>query len=504
MRLSPLALGALLALPACAPAARDAPLAAPPASARDSVPQLDIGVRHDPATIAAILAEGMQRSRAADDLRYLTGVIGPRLTGSDGMRRAAEWMAERLRAYGADSVWLEPVSISRGWARGPFSLRLVSPHERWLQGASVGWAPGTEGEVEGDVVHVDARSEREFRERFRGRLRGAWVITRAPMPMFDVFRPSAADSARVRDARAALLAPPADSAGERYLALRDSLLVAEGIAGTIMSSDKDRGLLTMSGTPRSVRARPALIVSHETFTELHRLLAGGERVRLAARVENRFLGPTVSHNVIAELRGGTSPDETVILGAHLDSWDLATGATDNGAGVVAVTEALRVIAATGKRPARSIRVVLFTGEEQGLLGSSAYVAAHASELGRVQAVLVVDNGSGRISGIALQGRDELRVVWERLFRPLAPLGPFAVEHRVRTGSDHLPFLRAGVPAYLVNQEFKSYDWTWHTQADGYDNIVAGDLPQIGTVLAGVAWGLADAERPISRAAPPTR
>ena len=504
MRPSHLALGALLSLPACAPAARNATGTTPPTAGRDAISQSDIGIRDDSATIASILAEGMRGRRTTEDLRHLTDVIGPRLTGSDGMRRAGEWTAGRLRGAGADSVWLEPVRISRGWARGPISLRLVAPHQRWLQGASIAWAPGTGGEVEGDVVHVDAGTEREFRARFAGKLRGAWVMTRAPMPMFDQFRPSAADSARVRDARVALLATPADTAGQRYLTARDSLLAAEGIAGTITSSDKDRGLLTMFGSPRSIRARPGVIVSHETFAELHRLLAGGERVRLAARIENRFMGEAVSHNVIAELRGAAAPDEMVILGAHLDSWDLATGATDNGAGVVAVTEALRLIASGGTRPARGVRVVLFTGEEQGLLGSTAYVAAHAAELARVQAVIVVDNGSGRISGIALQGREDLRGVWERLFRPLAPLGPFTVEQRVRTGSDHLPFLGAGVPAYLVNQEFKSYDWTWHTQADGYDNIVAVDLPQVATVLAGVAWGLANAERLIPSDAPPAR
>ena len=492
-----IALTALALVAACARSAAP-PASRPTATLPDTAAQIDIGIRNDSARVAAIIAEGIARSRALQDLAHLTDVIGPRLSGSEGMRRAAAWVADRLRTYGADSVWLAPVEIAPTWERGSFALRMLAPNERVLHGASAGWAPGTQGEAVGDVAFVNALTTADFRARFSGRLRGAWVMTRGPMPMFDVFQPSAADSARVRAARTALLAMPNDSAASRFVAERDSLLHAEGILGTIVSSDKDRGLLTMFGSPRSVRRSPTVIVSHDAYADLHRLLARGERVRLSARIENRLGGPTVSHNVFAELRGQTKPQEIVLLGAHLDSWDLATGATDNGAGSVAVIEALRMIAATGPRPARTIRVVLFTGEEQGLIGSSTYVEARAAELARHQAVIVVDNGSGRISGIALQGRNDLRAMWTQLLGPLSSLGPFNIEQRVRTGSDHLPFLRAGVPAYLVNQEFKSYDWTWHTQADTYDHIVPGDLPQIGSVLAGIAWGLANADRLIPR------
>ncbi len=188
----------------------------------------------------------------------------------------------------------------------------------------------------------------------------------------------------------------------------------------------------------------------------------------------------------------------MLLGAHLDSWDLATGATDDGAGAVAVTNALRLLAATGERADRTIRVALFTGEEQGLLGSRAYTARHAAELSRHQAVLVVDNGSGRVAGITLQGRDDLRAMWQQLFAPLDSLGPFTVRAGVRTGSDHLPFLREQVPAYLLVQEWRSYDWTWHTQVDTFDHAISGDLRQLSTVLASLAWGLARADRLIPR------
>jgi carboxypeptidase Q len=304
----------------------------------------------------------------------------------------------------------------------------------------------------------------------------------------------------VRAGREALYAPPRTPDEEAFLAMRDSVLAAEEIAGTIASSDKDRGLLSMFGGPSRGTRRPAIIVSHDTFSELHRFLARGEPVRIEARVENRFTPALIAHNVVAELRGASKPGEIVLLGAHLDSWDLATGATDNGAGVVAVADALRAVA-KGARPARTFRVALFAGEEQGLLGSTAYVTRHAAELAHHQAVLVVDNGSGRISGVTLQGWEELRAAWERLLAPLTAVGPLSIEHRTRTGSDHLPFLRAGVPAYLFNQEWRSYDWTWHTQADGYDQVVPDELPQIGAVLAAVGWGLANAERLIPRRAP---
>jgi hypothetical protein len=228
------------------------------------------------------------------------------------------------------------------------------------------------------------------------------------------------------------------------------------------------------------------------------LLSSGERVRLEADVRNRFAGERTATSVIADWRGTSRPEEIVLLGAHLDSWDLATGATDNGAGAVAVVNALRLLASAGERPDRTIRVALFTGEEQGLLGSRAYTARHAAELPRHQAVLVVDNGSGRVAGITLQGRDDLRAMWERLFAPLDSIGPFTIRAGVRTGSDHLPLLREHVPAYLLVQEWRSYDWTWHTQVDTFEHAIPDDLRQVSTVLAGLAWGLARADRLIPR------
>lgn len=486
-------IGAAAMLTACATSPRPAPATTP----LGDVPQLVIGIPADAERVTRIRDAGMRSDSALADLRYLTDVIGPRLTGSAEMERAARWMAERLRAAGADSVWLETVPLE-GWARGHFALRLVAPQSRVLHGAAVGWSPGTSGPVAGDVVFVDARTLADFQARFAGRLRGRWVLTRAPLPMYDVFAPSREDSAAVAAGRAALFARPSAPEEVSFLAVRDSLLVAEGVLGTISSGDKERGLLTMFGSPRAPSRAPALIVSHETFAQLHRLLAAGESARLEADIGSRFLGPVRASSVVGEWRGAARPGEIVLLAAHLDSWDLATGATDNGAGAVAVVAAARLIAGSGPRPDRTIRVALFTGEEQGLLGSTAYVEQHAGELARHQAVLVTDNGSGRIAGITLQGRDDLRMMWQRLFEPLAPLGPFSVRTGVRTGSDHLPFLRAGVPAYLMVQEFRSYDWTWHTQVDTFDHAIPGDLRQMSTVLATVTWGLARAERLIPR------
>jgi Zn-dependent M28 family amino/carboxypeptidase len=202
----------------------------------------------------------------------------------------------------------------------------------------------------------------------------------------------------------------------------------------------------------------------------------------------------VQWNTVGEIRGSERPDEVVILGAHMDSWDLGTGATDNAAGSIAVLEAARLLGAlkaSGVRPRRTIRFVLFTGEEQGLFGSQYYVVAHAGELGRVQAILVLDNGTGRVTAVPMQGRDELQDLWRSMLRPLSALGPIAVRSGTKGGTDHLPFIAAGVPAFNYDQLSRGYDDTHHSQIDVFDRAVPGDIAQAATVMAVNALQLAN-------------
>jgi carboxypeptidase Q len=463
----------------------------------DSVlpPQFDPPVPAEPAAVRAIVTQGMgSSSRAAADLQYLTDVIGPRLTGSDAMQRANEWAAGKFREYGMDSTWLERWQFGRGWERGPMTLRMLAPHERWLTGYSWGWSPGTDGPVTGDVVYVDAKSAADFRRRFAGKLQGAWVMTAPPFPMFnpDAPAPSAADSARMLAERQALYAPAGSAEEWAFLQGRLSLLLDENIAGLVRDGAKEFALATMSGSPEAIYPVPHIVVPRETYTHFHRLITLGERVRIEVDISNSFTPvPVPAYNTLAEIRGVERPEEVVLLGAHLDSWDLGTGATDNGSGAIAVLEAARILRASKVAPKRTIRFALFSGEEQGLFGSAAYATAHAAELRRHQAVLVLDNGTGRITGVALQGHDDLHALWTEILGALEGLGPFQVRAAAKGGTDHLSFLPYGVPAFNYDQEPRGYDHTHHSQVDTFDHAVIEDVQQSATVMAASAYQLAN-------------
>ncbi len=320
------------------------------------------------------------------------------------------------------------------------------------------------------------------------------MITRPPAFVWNTDGPAmtAADSA-VRDSlQRVALAQSQDTAFARFRQQMVGWLARDGALGILTDGAKEFGLLTMSGSPLQPLPLSTVVLPHEDFAQFHRLLAAGERVRLRADIANSLTPDTVvALNTVAELRGATHPAEVVLAGAHLDSWDLATGATDNGAGAIAVLEAARLLKAAGAHPARTIRFVLFTGEEEGLLGSAHYAARHAGELAAYQAVVVLDNGTGRITGMSLQGRNDLHDLWQALFAPLAPLGPFAIQGRNKGGTDHLSFLPFGVPAFNYDQATTGYNHTHHSQVDTFDHIVPADLAQAATVMAVTAYELAD-------------
>jgi Zn-dependent M28 family amino/carboxypeptidase len=230
-----------------------------------------------------------------------------------------------------------------------------------------------------------------------------------------------------------------------------------------------------------------------------RLLAQGIVPKLSGRVGNTIgTKPVEQYNTVAEIRGSEKPGEVVILGAHLDSWDLGQGVTDNGTGSMVVLEAARALARSGLKRRRSIRFILFTGEEEGLLGSRAYAAAHAAEADSMQAVLVLDNGTGAITGQALQGRDELAGLWHDLLAPVASLGADSVRSASKTGTDHLSFLPYGVPGFNFDQLPRGYFHTHHSQSDTYDKAIPDDLKQAAAVMAVTAYELANLKELLPR------
>jgi carboxypeptidase Q len=453
----------------------------------------------DTAGSGTLIAEALERSEVMENLRFLSDVIGPRLSGSPAMQRANQWTAERFRSYGLRAS-LEAFDFGVTWERGPLSLRLSAPFDRAITGHSWAWTVGTGGKTrKGPVVLVDLSTRDSFAV-YRDRVRGAWVLPRPSTPIWnpDAPPPSPEDSQRVaaiREARAALTADTSDAAvreRRQYQIDLPYMLQDAGALGTLVDGGKEHALMTMSGSPNRVAPLPNIVVSHEDYTLLERLIANGVTPRLEGRVENRLGKSRVQQwNTVGEIRGSELPGQVVILGAHLDTWDLGTGVTDNGAGSMVVLEAARVLARSGLRPRRTIRFILFGGEEQGLIGSRAYAAAHAAEADSVQAVLVIDNGTGRILGQALQGRQDLAGLWLGLLAPVAHLGAADVRDAVKTGTDHLPFARYGIPSFNFDQEPRGYSHTHHSQSDTYDKAVGEDLKQASAVMAVPAGELAN-------------
>ena len=447
----------------------------------------------------ALIVEAVERSEVMENLRYLSDVIGPRLTGSPAMRRANQWTAEQFRQYGLTAA-LEPYEFGVTWTRGPLSLRIVAPFDRAITGHSWAWTGGTDGKTrKGPVVQVDLSTRDSF-ALYRDRVRGAWVL---PVPSKPVWNPdgpppTSEDSqhiAAVRDARASLTADtsaPAVLRRRQFQIDLPYLLREAGALGTLVDGGKEHGLMTMSGSPNRVAPLPNIVISHEDFILLERLLQHGVVPRLEGRVENTLGKSRVQQwNTVAEIEGNELPGQVVILGAHLDSWDLGTGVTDNGAGSMVVLEAARALARSGLRPRRTIRFILFSGEEQGLIGARAYAAAHAIQADSVQAVLVIDNGTGRIVGQALQGRADLEDTWRTLLAPVAHLGAGNIRDAVKTGTDHLAFAFYGIPSFNFDQDPRGYFHTHHSESDTFDKAVGDDLAQASAVMAVTAFELAN-------------
>jgi hypothetical protein len=453
----------------------------------------------DTAGTGALVAQAMDHSELMPNLQHLSDAIGPRLSGSPAMRRANDWTADRFRGYGL-RAWLEPYTFGVTWTRGPASLRLVQPFPREIAAHSWAWTVGTGGKtVRGPVVVVDL-STPDSLARYRERVRGAWVLPRAPYPVWNPDGPDMTPSDSIRRAEGLRLRnlPFEDTSSAAVLARRQFALDLPyelrqaGALGTLVDGAKEHALMTMSGSPNRVAPLPSLVIAHEDYAMLERQVRAGLAPRVEARVENT-LGrtPVTQWNTVAELRGSELPGQVVILGAHLDSWDLATGVTDNGTGSMVVLEAARVLARSGLHPRRTVRFILFSGEEQGLLGSRAYAEAHQKEADSIQAVLVLDNGTGAIRGQALQGRTDLEGLWRALLAPVAALGADSVRDAQKSGTDHLSFLPYGVPGFNFDQLRRGYNHTHHSQSDTYDKAIEGDLKQAAAVMAVTAFELAN-------------
>jgi carboxypeptidase Q len=449
---------------------------------------------------AQILGEIREHSQAMENLEYLSDNIGQRLTGSPQLKQANEWTRDKFTQYGLANAHLEPWTIARSWTRGTARARIVSPAEHPLTIAAAGWSPSTPGVVQGPVVYFDAKKKEEF-AKFHGKLQGAIVIyqepaTLSPAPPAD---PKAAALRPMQEPPPKMGEPPAPDPYEAILQAakeRTEFWKQEGVIAVLRDSAKPHGLLNMTDVSLEkygVGPIPAAFVTGEGYRMIFRMLKHGP-VKVEVEMTNMIGDKLMEvYNTVAEIRGSEKPDEMVIIGAHLDSWDLGTGSTDNGTGSMAVLEAARTLAKLNLKPKRTIRFVLFTGEEQGLYGSQEYVKAHQSELEKVSAVLVHDTGTGRVMTLGLHDNYQDRELVDEVLAPLHELKLLEPSISRSFGTDHLSFDEVGVPGFYCVQELAEYRLTHHSQSDTFDKAWKDDLNQGAQVLA--AWAYNTAQLP---------
>jgi carboxypeptidase Q len=467
--------------------------ATPAKAPKTDAPKTDAFAETDKKITDQVKADEQQLKK---DLTYLTTNVGPRLTGSPQMDQASHWTEEQFKALGLSNVHREPWSIANSWTRGMASGRVSSPTVHELTVRTSGWSPATHGTAKGPLVVVDA-SKVEDLEKYRGKLGGKIVVLRGPM---DLEPPQSPLLTPWGEGTLPLMHPKRgegfdfDAYG-RVRSAVTKMVGEEKALALLVGSEKMYGLLNMTTFVGDYQpaAYPSAFIDREDYLLLLRMADLGGPVEIELNLQASFGDkPTEVYNTVAEIRGSEKPDEVVILGAHLDSWDLGTGATDNGTGSMAVLEAARALQKLGLKPKRTIRFVLFSGEEQGLNGSKAYVQAHKDELDKISGVLVHDSGTGKVLTIGLMGNYNLKETMDRALYPLAEsTGLVETSLRSEGGSDHVPFDRAGVPGFWCVQDPADYDKTHHSQADTLDRVRWDDLLEGAQVLAVFAYNVAE-------------
>ncbi len=476
--------------------------------------------------INRIKNEEFQHSQVMELLSYMTDVYGPRLTGSPNLRKASEWARDKLAEWGLQNAHLEPWgTFGRGWAVENFSIEMTEPQYMPMIAYPKAWTPGTNGTVTGTPVLIEIKSEKDF-DKYRGKLQGAIVMTREPREVKPHFKPDA--SRRTAEDLEELAQAPEPGARPSWWARRAEYMARrrlmrkmnkffreEGAAVLVEPGRRDDGTIAVgSGGSYRMNSEPALpsvVVADEQYNRVARLLKLGIPVSLQVNVQTRFFDDdSLGYNVIAEIPGTDKKlkKELVMLGAHFDSWHAGTGATDNAAGSAVVMEAVRILKAIGVRPRRTIRIALWSGEEQGLLGSRGYVKKHFAdrktmqlkpEHSRLSAYFNLDNGSGKIRGVYLQGNDAVRPIFEAYLKPFYDLGATTLTIRNTGGTDHLSFDAVGLPGFQFIQDRLDYSTrTHHTNMDVYDHAVKSDLMQASVIMASFVYHTAMRDQKLPR------
>lgn len=385
------------------------------------------------------------------NLRVLTDEIGGRITGTPQYAAAEQWAIERFKEAGADSVTTEEFTIPQSWAEGTTEISVEAPAKFRVRGNSLAWTPPLKTTAR--VVDVGEGSREEFAK--AGDLTGAIVLVH--FKVLEKWEDLFTEYFR---------APP----------IIDAAVKGKAVAIAWMASREHDVLYRHNNTlTGSMDKIPQVLIAREDALRIARLLAGGKPVRMSISAPN-VVGPTIrANNVIADIKGTELPNEVVILAAHLDSWELGTGALDNGCNAALTIDALRAIHAAGVKPRRTLRFILFGGEEQGMFGSLAYVRSHRKDLDNVAGMIVVDSGNGAFTGWSTQGHKEMDAALKPLVEPFAQWKATAVSDDAEIGTDNYDFMVEGVATILPNQEEFNYLKNYHATSDTYDKI---DLPQL--------------------------
>jgi carboxypeptidase Q len=466
---------------------------------------------------------GFNHSQVMDIMSYLTDVYGPRLTNSPNMRAAAQWTEDEMNQWGLANVHTEPWQFGRGWSNEKFSAMMTSPRPYILIAYPLAWTPGTNGPITADAVLMTIQNDQDF-AKYHGQLKGKFVLTEAPSALeihYDAQGHRYTD-AELEDMSTEPVPGARNNSQDRiaqFRALRElrqkvqKFLVDEGAAVWIQPSRGDDGTVyVQSGgayDPKGAPAPATVAMAAECYGRIYRILEKKIPVTLQMNIENKFYDSDLnSFNIIGEIPGTDKADEVVMIGGHFDSWHAGTGATDNGAGSGVMLEAIRILKASGLKMRRTVRIGLWTGEEEGLLGSRAYVKEHFGdpttmqlkpEQQKLDVYYNVDNGSGKIRGIYLQGNEAVAPLFHDWMQPFRNLGMTTLTIQNTGGTDHLSYNAVGIPGFQFIQDPLEYDTrTHHSNMDVYERLSEPDMKQMAVIVASFVYLSANRDEMIPR------
>jgi carboxypeptidase Q len=516
-------------------------------------PKLDLGL------VSRIKTEAYDHSKVMDHLSWLSDVYGPRLTASPEFFQAAEWAAGRLREIGLSNVHLETWGpFGRAWSAQQWSVEMVEPRYAPLNATPLAWSASTNGVITGETILAplprtrDPKKAREefaaYRKEWTGKLRGKFVMLRDPKVPAEQNKPQfrrytdaeLADIAKATEHAAKFSGKLADlkwpedpdELGKFFMSLPESVFdelfdvqiafaternrffLDEGVLGILVRDDRSHDGTTnaeQAGSHKSADplAPPTFVVTAEQYNRMARVMEKKTAVRVRASLKVQTSDSDVnSANIVGEIPGGKKADEVVMIGAHFDSWHAGTGATDNGAGSAVMIEAMRILKTLNVGMDRTVRIGLWSGEEEGLYGSEAYVKQHFGdaktmqlkpEHAKLSGYFNLDNGSGKIRGVYLQGNDAMRPLFESWLAPYRDEGATTITIRDTGGTDHLSFDAVGLPGFQFIQDPLDYgSVTHHSSMDTYDHAVASDLMESAAVIAAVVYQAANSPEMLPR------